>query len=93
MKIHGKSTPTIVRYVLLGVACDMPASCKTCGYLSHSANLGCTKCYKVFSGQVRSKEYSGFDRDTWKVRMNCEHWSHINEIQSASTVTSRNMLE
>ena len=93
MQIHGTSDPTNVRCILLGVACDMPASRKTCGYLSHSANLGCTKCYKVFAGEVGAKDYSGFNRETWKLRTNSEHRSHVHEIQNATTVTSRNKLE
>ena len=73
MQIHGTSDPTNVRCILLGVACDMAASRKTCGYLSHSANLGCTKRYKVFAGEVGAKDYSGFNRETWKHRTNSEH--------------------
>ena len=30
--------------------CDVPAGRKTCGFLSHSALLEYTKCYKVFLG-------------------------------------------
>ena len=93
MQIFDKSDPSIVRCVLLGVACDMPASRKTCGYLSHSANLGCTKCYKVFAGAVGAKDYSGFNRETWKLRTNSDHRSHIHEIQNATTLTSRNKFE
>ena len=42
MQVDDKSAPIVVGCVLLGVACDMPAGRKTCGFLSHSANLGCT---------------------------------------------------
>ena len=47
MQVHKIGIKT-VRCILLGVACDMPAGRKAAGFLSHSAHLGCTKCYKVF---------------------------------------------
>ena len=40
----------LVRCALLCVACDLPARRKVCGFLSHSAAKGCSKCKKVFSG-------------------------------------------
>ena len=52
----------MVRCALIGVPCDMPAGRKACGFLSHCALLGCTKCLKVFPGSVGNKDYSGFDR-------------------------------
>ena len=45
------SGETNVRCALLCVACDSPAGRKACGFLAHSANLGCTKCRHVFSGR------------------------------------------
>ena len=90
MQIYGKCASNVVRCLLLGVACDMPASRKSCGFLSHSANLGCTKCYKVFPGRVGCKNYSGFDRDNWKCRTNFDHRMHVREIRNATSLTSRN---
>ena len=40
-----------------------------------------------------SKDYSSFNRDSWKPRTNSEHRSHILEIQKKTTVTSRNEFE
>lgn len=68
MNVYGVSEPKTVRYLLLGVACDMPASRKASGFLSHTALLGCTKCYKEFPGGVGHKSYSGFNRDSWSIR-------------------------
>lgn len=70
MKVHGHDS---VRCLLIGVTCDMPAGRKTCGFLSHSALLGCCKCLKVFPGSVGSKDYAGFDRSKWKLRTNSNH--------------------
>ena len=36
-----------IRGALLCVACDLPAGRKVCGFLSHSARYGCSKCKKV----------------------------------------------
>ena len=60
LKIHSVPELQKVHYALLCVACDLPASRKVCGFLGHSANLGCPKCYKVFPGTFGKKIYSGF---------------------------------
>lgn len=93
MNVHGINEPQTVRCLLLGIACDMPASKKACGFLSHSALFGCSKCYKEFSGGVGQKDYSGFNRDSWTLRTNAEHCQHVREIQDATTVTLHNALE
>ena len=92
MQVHKIGIKT-VRCILLGVACDMPAGRKAACFLSHSAHLECTKCYKVFAGGIRSKVYSGFDREMLKIRIYSEHRAHIQEIQNAPTITVRNSLE
>ena len=50
----GVSNEVLVRCALLCIACDIPAGRKVCGFLSHSAAKGCSKCYKEFYGGVRS---------------------------------------
>ena len=42
--------PIKIRLALACVACDIPASIKVCGFLSHNAAFGC-KCYKKFPVQ------------------------------------------
>ena len=62
-----KSTVTI-RCALLCVACDLPAGRKVCGFLNHTANLGCSKCYCAFCTGIFGKScYAGFDRSVWCV--------------------------
>ena len=78
---------------LLCVACDIPASRKVCGFLGHSATLGCSKCLKQFPGQVGQKDYSGFDRSQWKARTFDYHKKCINTIQKSKTKKARNDLE
>jgi hypothetical protein len=93
MKIYGKKDTHIVRCLLIGVPCDMPAGRKACGFLSHSAILGCTRCFKEFPGSVGCKDYSGFNRNAWKLRTNTDHRKSVNEIQHAKTKTERDALE
>ena len=93
MAVHEKQELQVVRCALIGVPCDMPAGRKACGFLSHSALLGCTKCLKVFPGSVGNKDYSGFDREKWKARTNADHRSKISQIQGAKSATERNTLE
>ena len=67
------STVKVVHVALLAVACDMPASRKVCGFLSHSANLGCPRCYCTFSEGSLHHNYSNFDRSSWTFRSNSKH--------------------
>ena len=46
------SGEVLVRCALLCVGCDLPAGRKVCGFLSHAAGKGCSKCNKVFPGSV-----------------------------------------
>ena len=62
-----------VRCAILCVACDLPGGRKVCGFLSHSAAKGCSKCLKVFPGLVGTMCYSGFDRSLWPPRTNEIH--------------------
>ena len=58
----------LIRCALLCVACDLPAGRKVCGFLGHSATLGCSRCLKAFPGAVGCKNYSGFNRSLWQPR-------------------------
>ena len=64
-----------------------------CGFLGHSAGLGCSKCLKRFPGQVGQKDYSGFDRSQWPPRTLDEHRANISKIRHCTTKTSCNDLE
>lgn len=65
---------------LLCVAADIPATRKVCGFVGHSVNRACSKCFKFFrSGFKEKKNFSGFsDRLSWQKRdgltlkRNCE---------------------
>ena len=93
MKISSEDKEQKVRYALICVASDMPASRKACGFLGHTAKMGCTKCKKVFSGGIGSKNYAGFDRNKWESRNNTDHRSCITVINQSQNKIERNKLE
>lgn len=70
----------IVRAALLGVACDMPASKKVCGFLSHAANLGCSRCRIKFSVGPLRCNYANLDRSTWTARSNSSHRRDVDHL-------------
>ncbi len=84
---------TIMRAMLLGVACDSPATRKSSGFLAHSALLGCTRCYHRFPGKVGEKRYSGYDYKNWDLRDNETHRKHCDKIRLAKTDSKRSDLE
>ena len=93
MYVYGEEQEQKVRCALICVACDMPASRKTCGFLGHTAKLGCSKCKKVFPGGVGDKSYAGFDRENWHARSNGDHRSSIALINQSRNKTERAQLE
>ena len=84
----------VIRCALLCIGCDLPAGRKACGFLSHSANLGCSKCYSNFGTGIFGKQnYSGFDRSKWALRTNEEHRSDIEVTLTCSSKTERQRKE
>ena len=90
---HPGPDGVIMNCALLGVACDSPASRKLCGFLSHSAIFGCTKCYHIFDGAVGNKTYHGHEKHCWPLRENEKHRKHCIAIQKAPSVNKRKNLE
>lgn len=84
----------LIRCALLCVGCDLPAGRKACGFLGHSANLGCSKCYSNFgTGVFGKQDYSGFDRANWVPRTDQKHRADIQTIQQCSSKTERQRKE
>ena len=77
-----------IRLALCCVACDIPATRKVCGFLSHNANLGCNKCYKDFSTHSPL-----FDRSNWKLRTAIEHRQECQKINLEVTKTKLRAAE
>ena len=83
----------LIRAALLAVSCGLPAGRKVCGFLSHSANLGCSRCYCPFSEGFGSRNYSDFERASWQLRSNERHRSDVEEIMRCRTKTQREAKE
>ena len=75
----------LVGCALLCCACDLPARRKVCGFLGHSASLGCSKCLKSFPGTVGKMNYSGFDRSSWTLRSAENHRHRVNLLTQCKT--------
>jgi len=85
----------IVRLCIGFVTCDIPATRKLCGFLGHSAKLGCNKCLKQF-GNVEGgdkRDYSGFNRSEWELRTKITHLTNCEEIKGATCKASLEILE
>ena len=95
MEVHNGTSviKEVVRCALLCCACDLPAGRKVCGFLGHSASLGCSKCLKPFQGTVGNMNYSGFDRPTWPLRTNAIHRKNVQLVQRCTTKTEKRRKE
>ena len=86
-----------VRACVVCLAADIPASHKMCGFLGHSARLGCNKCYKSFLSDHATFDekpnYGGFDRETWEPRTMSRHQESCLEIKTATNKSQLQQLE
>ena len=58
----------VIRIALTCIACDIPATRKVCGFVSHIAFKGCSKCLKEFKRIGHRTSCSGFDMSNWPLR-------------------------
>lgn len=85
--VHGCSIN--IKVALSCIACDIPATRKICGFLSHSAKLGCNKCLKAFPSTSRGcHDYSGFTDDL-VLRSEQQHRDNVEEVKKAKTKSSQ----
>ena len=82
-----------LKCALLCVSCDLPAARKTCGFLSHSAALGCSKCLKRFPGSVGSMNYSGFNSSAWPQRTSVSHRQSVDKINKCTSKSTQLKME
>ena len=84
-----------VRCALLCISCDLPATRKVCGFISFSSLHGCSKCMKKFTCDAfgSKSDYSGYDRETWKVRTKDEHLQQVSKLNDARTATDQQQNE
>ncbi|KAJ8315783.1 hypothetical protein KUTeg_007933, partial [Tegillarca granosa] len=82
LKTSLSSVALTIRAALVCVACDIPAARKVCGFKSHSAVLGCHRCFKNFPAASfgAKRNYSGFDRQNWKLRSKQLHNKYARRV-------------
>ena len=86
--------PVNVKLALSCVTCDIPASRKVCGFLSHNAALACNKCFKKFEVNFRAAtNYSGYNREDWILRSKEQHMNGIEKLNSECTMTGLQSAE
>ena len=74
-------------------ASDIPAARKLCGLKGHSAEQGCSKCFKPFPGSVKSgRDFSGFDRENWPKRCNDLHRKYAEMVRKSPNKTTHEKL-
>ena len=97
---HGFNTmspqniPVRIKLAMSCVACDIPASRKVCGFLSHNASLGCNKCLKHFPCSFgKGTDYSRFKPEEWEQRNLEQHRRGLAAISKEVTKTGRMSAE
>ena len=93
MNVTDEGAMCTIKCVLLCITCDIPAGRKVCGFMGHSAKLGCSKCYKQFSGSFSSKNFSGFNRTYWTPRTEKKHRADVKKICQCKSKSERSRLE
>lgn len=85
-------------------ACDIPATRKLCGFVGHSAKLGCSKCTKRFPNikthgayseddNDKRRDYSGYDQEQWHDRSLLEHRQRAINYTQAQTKSEQKSIE
>ena len=78
--------PLLFKAALLCTSSDIPASRKLCAFQGHSAELGCSKCFKKFPGGFGEKrDYSGFDEENWEKRDSDKHRRQARKLSQSKT--------
>ena len=85
----GDNVTFYIRLCIGCVTCDIPAMRKICGFLGHSAKLGCSKCLKQFPKNAfgDKSDYSGFELDQWTPRLLTRHKRQCEKLNKCKTLT------
>lgn len=91
--VHGAQV--IIRAALICVACDVPAARKVCGFLSHNALHGCSKCLCKFPtiNFGDRPDYCNFDRSQWGTRNRIEHIEQALKHKNCNTEAEQKAIE
>ena len=64
------------------------------GFLSYTANLGCSRCYCNFgTGVFGVRDYSGFNKHSWKPRSSDRHRKDVDYTQKCKNKSEREKKE
>ena len=90
LELPGQSI--IVRVCLICVSCDIPACRKVCGFVGHSAKLGCSKCLCEFDhikgGGIR---FSGVFGE-WQLHSVSEHKAKCDEYLKCHSLNAQKVF-
>ena len=78
--IHLPKTDRLIKCVLICVTCDLPATRKVCGFLGHSAKLGCSRCLLDFGAGTTKNVGKGFNKKCWISRTQHQHRHDVAEV-------------
>ncbi len=85
----------VVRAALISSSCDIPASRKLCGFVSHNATRGCSKCLLTFPTKSFGErpDYSNFNKSEWILRSVKDTRDKAKEHYMAKTKTEQVVIE
>ena len=93
MNVVDEGAMCMIKCVLLCITCDIPAGRKVCGFMGHSAKLGCSKCYKQFTGLFGSNYFSGFNITNWTPHTEKKHRANAKKICQCKSKSEQSKLE
>ena len=79
---------------LICVAADIPATRKVCGFVGHSANRACSKCFKFSPGaSEKKKDFSGIEyRPSWPKRDGVSHKRNCERLKACKSQAEYNRV-
>ena len=80
--IHLPKTDRLIHCVLICITCDLTATRKVCGFLGHSAKLGCSRCKLDFGGGQSKDVGRGWDKTLSPPRTQHQHWQQVEELKA-----------
>lgn len=91
--MHHKGKDLVIHAALSATVCDVPATAKLGGFLSHSSKHACWKCSKVFpyDSALNRVNFSGVD--VGNLRDHITHKQNATQALAAVTATQRNNIE
>ena len=92
--IDAQNRTVCVKLCVSCVTCDIPASKKVSGFLSHNAALGCNKCLKKFDVRFGQRtNFSGYNRENWHLCSKEQHNNGLEKIRMEYTKTGLQSAE